>query len=316
VWLALLASLALLLPTNAAAQASDPVLIELGGIRERASFVLNRFEIAVRGVAAGQGLAYSPEVFEQLYPFLPNFLEQRASELVLIDYARTRGLSVSDDEIEAILGDVRASTGGDPEIFQLLLAEAGFRNEDQLRELIEETELVQLAYEAIFTGVVISDAELRVAYQGARERFVTPAEACVDHILVADLELADSLLVELADGASFAALALEHSIDRGSASEGGALGCIPQGITVAPFDEAAFSAEIGSYSGPIETQFGFHILVVSDRSEPQQRPFDEVRDQLERELRLERAELALDRYVEIANVRTYPERIPPFGSRD
>lgn len=304
--------LAVALPGAVAAQGDDPVLIELGGTRERASFVLERFEIAVRGVAANQGLPFSDDVFEQLYPFLPNFLEQRVSELVLIDFARTRGLSVDDEAIDAIIDGVRASTGGDPEVFELLLGEAGFRDEAQLREIVAEGELVQLAYQAILDGVTISEGELRVAYQGARERFTTPAEACVDHILVGDLELAESLLEELAAGADFAALAQEHSTDPGSAAAGGALGCLPRGVTVAPFDEAAFTAELGAVVGPVETQFGYHLITVSSRTEPRPQPFDEVREALERDLRFDRAQLTLDRYVEIANVRTYPERIPPF----
>jgi peptidyl-prolyl cis-trans isomerase C len=308
-FLALIAVLALLLP-SAAAQAADPVLIELGGTRERASFVIDRFEIAVRGVAASQGLPYTQEVFEQLYPFLPNFLEQRATELVLLDYARTRGLALDEGRVDEIVAGVRARANGDDAVFQDLLTAAGFRDEEQLRELIAESELVQLAFDTIRDGVEIGEDELRVAYRGARERFVVPAEACVRHILVEDLETAEAIAESLREGADFAEIAQEESIDPGSAARGGDLGCLPRGATVAPFDEAAFSAEIGALVGPVETQFGYHLLVVDRREEPRQRTFDEVSAQLERELRAERAELALDRYTEVANVRIYPERIP------
>jgi peptidyl-prolyl cis-trans isomerase C len=310
-WLALVAAIVLLQPT-AAAQADDPILIELGGTRERASFVLEHFEIAVRGVAASQGLPYSPAVFAQLYPFLPNFLEQRITELVLLDYARTRGLTVEEDRVDDVVARVRATAGDDEATFQSLLVDAGFRDEAQLRALIEESELVQQAFEAIRDGVVVGADEIRVAYQAARERFTMPAEVCARHILVADLETAEELAATLREGADFAEVAQEASIDTGSAVRGGDLGCLPRGATVAPFDEAAFGAELGELTGPVETQFGYHLLVVDSRTEARQRPLDEVRDQLERELRAERAELALERYVEIANVRTYPERIPPL----
>ncbi len=311
-WLAALAALALLLPSSAAAQANDPVLIELGGTRERASFVLDRFEIAVRGVAASQGLPFTPEVFEQLYAFLPSFLEQRITELVLIDYARTRGLTVAEATIDEIVANVRATTGEDPEAFEALLLEAGFRDEAQLRELIEESELVQLAFDAIGEAVVVSEDEIRVAYQGLRQRFVESAEVCARHILVEDEATAEAVAESLRAGADFAEVAQDVSIDTGSAARGGDLGCLPQGATVAPFDEAAFSAEIGELTGPIETQFGYHLLMVDSRTEPRQRTLDEVSGQIERELRAERAELALERAIEIANVRIYPERIPPY----
>jgi len=311
-WLAALAALALLLPGHVAAQTSDPILIELGGTRERASFVLERFEIAVRGVAASQGLPFDDAVFAQLYPFLPNFLEQRVTELVLLDYAQTRGLSLAEGQVDAIVADVRATAGDDDAVFEALLAEAGFRDEAQLRELIAESERVQLAYDAIYEGVVVGDDEIRVAYQGTRERYVIPAEVCARHILVEDIETAESLATSLREGADFAELAQEASIDTGSAARGGDLGCLPQGATVPAFDEAAFGAELGELTGPVQTQFGYHLLVVDSRNEARQRPLDEVRDQIERELRAERAELALERYIEIANVRLYPERIPPL----
>lgn len=309
-------ALVLALPAVATAQADDPVLIELGATRERVSFVLERFEIAVRGVAANQGLPYTPEVFAQLYPFLPNFLDQRVGELVLLDYARTRGLTLPEGRVDEIVDQVRANTGGDDEVFGLLLAEAGFRDEAQLRTLIEEGELVQLAFEAIRDGVSVSEAELRVAYQGARERFAVPAEVCARHILVADEEEALALIERLEAGEPFADVAAEASIDGGSAARGGELGCLPQGATVPPFDEAAFAAELGVLTGPVETQFGHHLLIVDERIEARVRNFDEVRDPLERELRAERAELALDRAIAVSGVRTYPERIPPLPGGD
>ena len=314
--LAILAMILLYLPGSAVAQGDDPVLIELGATRERASFVLERFEIAVRGVAANQGLPYTAEVFEQLYPFLPNFLEQRVSELVMIDYARTRGLSLPEGRVDDIVADVRATTGNDDAAFAQLLTEAGFRDEDQLRTLIEESELVQLAFEAIRTGVVVSEDEMRVSYQGTRERYVEPAEVCAKHILVADLDEAEAVAERLQAGEAFAEVAAEVSMDTGSAARGGELGCLPQGATVPAFDEAAFAAEIGELTGPVQTQFGYHLLVVDERVDARQRSFDEVRDQIEREMRGARAELALQRAIEVAGVRTYPERIPPLPEAD
>jgi peptidyl-prolyl cis-trans isomerase C len=310
--LAILAVVLLCLPGSAVAQTDDPVLIELGATRERVSFVVERFEIAVRGVAANQGLPYTPEVFAQLYPFLPNFLEQRASELVLIDYARTRGLEVPEGRIDEIVADVRATTGNDDDAFARLLTEAGFRDEDQLRRLIEESELVQVAFEAIQAGVVVSEAEMRVSYQGTRERYVVPAEVCAKHILVAELDEAEAVVERLEAGEDFAEVAAEVSRDTGSAARGGELGCLPQGATVPAFDDAAFGAEVGVLTGPVQTQFGYHLLMVDERIDARQRAFDEVRDQIERELRGARAELALQRAIEIAGVRTYPERIPPL----
>ncbi len=72
-------------------------------------------------------------------------------------------------------------------------------------------------------------------------------------------------LMEKAKKGDFAALAREHSEDKGSATNGGDLGFFGKGRMVKPFEEAAYGAKVGSIVGPIESQFGFHIIKVTDK---------------------------------------------------
>jgi parvulin-like peptidyl-prolyl isomerase len=88
---------------------------------------------------------------------------------------------------------------------------------------------------------------------------------CVRHILVATEAEAGAILTELAADADFSALAAERSTDPGG-SNGGDLGCAPAAQYVAEFAEAVDSAVPGEYVGPIQTQFGWHVLIV-DRYE-------------------------------------------------
>lgn len=98
--------------------------------------------------------------------------------------------------------------------------------------------------------------------------------ACTAHILVEDEATADDVLDQLSAGGDFAELAAEHSIDPGSAALGGALPCdttgnfsqqyIPEYVT------AAVEADIGVPVGPVQSQFGFHVIVV--------RPYDDLTD--------------------------------------
>jgi peptidyl-prolyl cis-trans isomerase D len=80
---------------------------------------------------------------------------------------------------------------------------------------------------------------------------------------------ADSLIIELRDGADFAELAREHSSDPGSAQNGGDLGWFGRGRMVEPFERAAFGAQVGDIAGPVETQFGVHIIKVNERTNRQ-----------------------------------------------
>jgi foldase protein PrsA len=90
---------------------------------------------------------------------------------------------------------------------------------------------------------------------------------CAAHILVATTEEATSVLDRLEGGDDFAAVAVELSLDTGSGANGGDLGCtVPSGY-VESFADGAMTAEIGDVVGPIESQFGFHLIRVDSRTE-------------------------------------------------
>jgi peptidyl-prolyl cis-trans isomerase C len=300
-------------PALVAPRGDDPVLVRLGATTERASTLMDRFEIAVRGLASSQGLPYDANLLTQVYGFLPTFLQQRATELVLIDQARVRGITIADDEIDAIVARVRG-TFADDAAYGAALLQAGFRDEAQLRELVVETELMERVLTAIRDGVTVSDDEVTIAYFAQRLRFTTPAQVCLRHILVADEARALAMVSELAAGSGFGDLARAESIDTGSALRGGELGCIRQGMTVAPFDAAAFAAELDTVTGPVQTQFGYHLLQVYEVRPGRVSALDEVREELVAELRAERADLTIQAIVATSGVLTFPESIPPVES--
>ncbi|MGZ8733785.1 MAG: peptidylprolyl isomerase [Acidimicrobiia bacterium] len=89
---------------------------------------------------------------------------------------------------------------------------------------------------------------------------ICPSGKVVSHILVATQAEADSIEQELADGADFAMLAQQRSTDTQSGAQGGLLGCIAAGQTVAEFEAAVNALAVGETSAPVQTQFGFHVL--------------------------------------------------------
>ena len=311
-----LAFLALVAPATAAAQsaalANDPVLVELGAVKERASAVQSRFVIAVRGLAVSQGAMYSLELLEQVYGFFPQFLEQRGAELALLEAARMRGVVIDDATIDAIIEQARAQFP-DEAAFQQVLEGAGFRDVDQLRQVVREDETVQALVAAIGAEVVLSDLEVRVAYEALKPQLLQPGQVCARHILVDDEAGAAALARAARGGADFAAMAATASIDRGSAVQGGDLGCFAAGVMVAEFEAAAFGAEVGVATDPVRSAFGFHVILVERRVEPQTPTLDEVRQPLEQQLRSERVDATVQAIIQVSGVRTYPERIPSFA---
>ena len=90
--------------------------------------------------------------------------------------------------------------------------------------------------------------------------------ATARHILVDTEEQCQALKDEIVDGADFAELAKEHS-SCPSGSSGGDLGEFGPGMMVKEFDEVVFSAELNTVQGPVKTQFGYHLLEVTQRSD-------------------------------------------------
>lgn len=141
------------------------------------------------------------------------------------------------------------------------------------------------------------EAELRRRYDAEKARFAAAEQRQAAHILIAvDAnagaaadQAAQQKAAQLAEqakrpGADFAALARANSQDPGSKDAGGDLGFVEKGAGLAkPFEDAVFSMQPGQVSGPVKTEFGYHIIKVGEVKTGQQRPFEEVRDELARE---------------------------------
>ena len=91
-------------------------------------------------------------------------------------------------------------------------------------------------------------------------------QATARHILVSTEEECSQLKAQIEGGADFGELAAAHS-QCPSGKEGGDLGEFGPGMMVPEFDKVVFGAEIGTVQGPVQTQFGFHLLEVTSRTE-------------------------------------------------
>lgn len=136
----------------------------------------------------------------------------------------------------------------------------------------------------------VSEARLREEFELVRDEFEVPAETRVSHILIeeGDDESLDAALEALESGTAFEEVAGEYSIDIGSAAAGGDLGYTAGETFPDAMEEAITELAEGERSGPVETDAGTHIILVTDRRDGTAVAFDDVRAELED--RIQRAE--------------------------
>jgi peptidyl-prolyl cis-trans isomerase C len=228
---------------------------------------------------------------------------------LLVQEARQRKLVASEQEVNARIAEVRQQFPSEQAFTEALQQ----RNMD-VKQLTSDTrsdltvgKLVD-AEAAAVPGA--SEQETRAFYDQNPEQFKQPEMVRASHILArvepnATAESKgqirskmDGILKQLRGGADFAELARKHSED-GSAENGGDLSYFGPGQMVPAFEEAAFALKSGQTSGLVETQFGYHIIKVTDRRPGRTVPYDEVRpkiaEYLQQEQQREKADALVSR---------------------
>jgi len=166
-------------------------------------------------------------------------------------------------------------------------------------------DLVQLRRE-----LEIPDSELLAYYDDNSSDFERQEQVKARHILIkanSEAEAADAeakvadIRRRIEGGEDFAQLAGDLSEDEGSASKGGDLGFFARELMVKPFADAAFGAAIGELVGPVKSEFGYHLIEVTERQEGGVQPFEQVRGQIRSRLVSSRGnELAETKAKEVA----------------
>ncbi|MFV1874195.1 peptidylprolyl isomerase [Nioella sp.] len=143
--------------------------------------------------------------------------------------------------------------------------------------------------------------ELQAAYDAEFGEMEAVTEYNASHILVATEEEAQALVEELEGGADFAELAREHSTGP-SGPNGGQLGWFTAGMMVPSFEEAVFALEVGEVSPPVETRFGWHVVILNDSRDQAAPALEEVREQLEEGLRQARVDAHIESLTAAAEI--------------
>ena len=182
-------------------------------------------------------------------------IEQRAdSEL---------GFVASDEEIDAEVDVILLETGYEGDLDTFMVEQNV--SEDGLDQYATQLLIEDAVSDALIGSVVMPTLEDAQAEIDANPLEYT--EVCASHILVETDEEAQAVVARLDAGEDFTVVAAEVSTDPGSGANGGSLGCSSPAGYVAEFADATITAPIGEVTEPVESEFGFHIILVEDRTE-------------------------------------------------
>lgn len=178
---------------------------------------------------------------------------------------------VSDDDVNAEIDSIKEQVGED---FESILEMQGL-TEDALKKEIRNG-LLQEA--AVTDGIEVSDEEMEKYYENMK------TEVKASHILVEDEETANKVKKELDDGGDFKKLAKKYSTDDSNKDDGGDLGFFTVGTMVPEFEEKAFAMKKDELSDPVQSDFGYHIILVTDKKDSEEEigSFEEEKDEIRR----------------------------------
>ena len=199
-------------------------------------------------------------------------------------------------------------------IQQTAMAQVGEKNKTQLDDLNVENQK-----RAYFSGQVleaaasaaVTEEALKKAYDEKYAKAVPAKEYDASHILVKTEEEAKAIKAELDKGGDFAAIAKEKSEDKGTAANGGSLGWFGLGMMVKPFEDAVVALEKGKTSDPVKSDFGWHIIHLNDVRDAAVPKFEDVKAELEGDLRQKAVEAKVKELTDAAKVEKKDDGVDP-----
>lgn len=218
-------------------------------------------------------------------------LEELIGRELLLQEGRKHPSADVDQKTQAQIELVKKQFGGD-EQYKSTLAETGITTEEYAKRVHDNVIIQETIQQLVDKQAKITPDEMKSFYDKNPDQFKQPETVRASHILIrvppgagddvkkekrTQIEAARSLVK---NGDKFADVAKKISEDSSSAPNGGDLGFFPRGATGLEFDTAAFSLKTNTVSDVITTQYGYHVLLVTDRRPARTVPFDEVKDEL------------------------------------
>ncbi len=242
------------------------------------------FKVAqVNDVVITKGAVYDA-MFQQVGK---SIVDKLVSEELIRAEAKKEAIEAKAADIDAELKDIKANFPSEEE-FEKRLKEAGVTLDDVRKDLATNVLLKKM----LEKKYPIKESDIKDYYDKNKDSFNTEEQVRASHILVKTKAEAEAVKKQLDGGEDFAKVAKEKSVD-GSAQNGGDLGLFGKGAMVPPFEKAAFALDIGKVSDIVESEFGFHIIKVTEKQPAKSFTFEEKKADVQKILQ---QQLLSDKY--------------------
>ncbi len=261
-------------------------------------------------------------------------LERMIVERLIDEQVKAAPIVVTAEDVNDLIKAMAAAEKLSMEDMKALIEASGQSFEQWKQQMqFEKGIAYQKLFESRFDDKVnITEEDARKYYSENQQQFEIPEQVRASHILIkpdtsdpnvepalakaAAKAKAEELLKQIKDGADFAELALANS-GCPSSARGGDLGFFPRGRMAPAFEEAAFALELGQVSDIVETQFGYHIIKVTDRKDASATMFEQKKDDILKLLTQTRQTELTEEYIESlkaqANIVYPPGEEPNVG---
>ncbi len=204
--------------------------------------------------------------------------------------------------------------------------DSGLENDPEVQQQLEmaKQQIVRSIYVQRAVDKEISESDLKKEYDDKIGKLPDQQEIKASHILVGDKVTAEQMIAKLNAGQDFSKLAAENSNDPGNKNNGGDLGWFSKDAMVPDFADPVFKMKKGEVSqAPIETQFGWHVVKVEDIRSKEKPKFEDVKPQIQVELRRQKLEKMLDDWKSASKIEKFdingdpvqPEVAPSAGEQ-
>lgn len=279
----------------------DKVVVTVNGIAIKEGAVQAKLDEAMKmqmSRMAGRGGSIPPDALKGLRDRMrKDVVDGIVLEQLIDEKIKAAKIVATDADVDAKIDEILTLNKITLDQAKEQLAANGTTFDDfkeQMKKNVEIEKVIDSEMKASGESSEVTEEDAKKFYDENAPQFSSPEQVRASHILIkADMKdeaakaeakkKIDGILEKARAGEDFAALAKEHSEDPGSKDKGGEY-TFERGKMVKPFEDTAFSLEVGKISDPVETTFGYHIIKLSEKIPAKTTGFDEVKERLIKDL--------------------------------